>query len=160
MTHHRQILWVDDDGEDRFRFEIDCLKRIGWDIIWAKSAEKAVENLLEKSFDLVLLDQVFPFEEDGRHKDVWSGCRLLYWLRGGDTVPSKAPPYDEWARLAARKPPQNGNRDVMVIVLSAFQDDAVDAALKAIRLPPKLLPKPVDEDLLLELVRKAGSRDF
>jgi|1186.fasta_scaffold57808_2 CheY-like chemotaxis protein len=155
MTHYRQILWVDDDGKDRFPFEIDCLKRIGWHINWAESAEEAVEKLLEKSFDLVLLDQVFPFEKDGRHKDVWSGCRLLYWLRGRDAAPHGAPPHDEWARLAARKPPQNGNRDVMVIVISAFQDDDVDAALKTIRLPPKLLPKPVDEDLLLELVRQA-----
>lgn len=152
ITGNQRLLWLDDDGRERFPYEIDCLERLGWQIDWALNGEEAVRALAKHRYDLVLLDQVFPFVTGDRHIDAWSGCRLLFWLRG-EGVPPTAPWQSKWSKLASQQRPQNGNGEIPVVVISAFQDDHVDAAFKMIEPPPQILPKPIDDGLLLEIVR-------
>ena len=149
------LLWVDDDGVGRFAYEIDCLARMGWKTVWATGAEEAASTLSTSRYDLVLLDQVFPFRSGDSYRDVWTGCRLLYWLRGRG-VPPDAPQREAWLQLTKSVRPHKGNKDAPVIIVSAFQDEHVDAALSAV-IPPKfILPKPVDENILLQRVKELG----
>lgn len=157
MKNARTLLWVDDDGAERFPYEIDCLASIGWKTDWATSAAAAAESLAASRYDLVLLDQVFPLRDGDSYKDVWSGCRLLYWLRGKG-APAGAPQKDEWLELARERRPFAANAGVPVIIISAFQDDHVDEALSAITPMTVILPKPVDENILLKRVKELNHK--
>jgi CheY-like chemotaxis protein len=157
MKNSRTLLWVDDDGAERFPYEIDCLAGIGWKTVWAKNAAAAAEFLAAGRCDLVLLDQVFPFHDGDSYKDVWSGCRLLYWLRG-EGAPAGAPQKDDWLELARGSRPFEENIGVPVIIISAFQDDHVDEALSAITPGTVILPKPVDESILLQHVKELNHK--
>jgi hypothetical protein len=148
----RTLLWVDDDDAEHFPYEIDCLARIGWKTDWATSAAEAADALATNRYDLVLLDQVFPLHKDETYMDVWSGCRLLYWLRG-QGAPAGAPQREDWIVLGRETRPSEENAGVPVIVISAFQDELVDEALGAIVPTIAILPKPVDENILLQHIK-------
>lgn len=147
MTTTLHALWVDDDGEDRFQYELSVLADHGITTDWAIDAAQAVARLSSAPYDLILLDQVFPISQDSSYKDVWSGCRLLYWLRGLQP-PSGAPQGAMWANLLKGKRPTPKNQNRPVIIISGFQDDDVDDALKEANRSISIFPKPVDGDEL------------
>jgi CheY-like chemotaxis protein len=125
----RVLLWVDDDGRERFLYEEHLLSRRGWVIQWAKSVREAIDKLQGACFDAVLLDQMLPLEPGALDStDVWSGCLLLYWLRGMPG-PSSAPP-----------------------ALEAFHDDEVTAAIKAAGSAVPMVSKPIDAEKLLPIL--------
>jgi CheY-like chemotaxis protein len=149
----RRALWVDDDGEDRFLYEISILKDENIFTDWAIDASEAVVRLQETAYNLVILDQVFPIDPDLSFKDVWSGCRLLYWLRG-EAPPRAAHQGGGWPEFLHEKKPLEKNRGVPVIIISGFQDDQVDEALKNANQSVTIFPKPVDGEKLTEVVTR------
>src|SRR5262245_32422122 len=98
MPTTSRILWLDDDGPNRFPYELSVLADKGLSSDWAEDATEAVRKLSTVVFSLVLLDQVFPLVKGSTYKDIWSGCRLLYWLRGLEPPPG-APQGAIWAKL-------------------------------------------------------------
>ncbi len=82
-------------------------------------------------------------------EEVWAGCFLLYWLRNKGR-PSKAPPRKDFERLSAMQP-LGTNRDITVILCSAYFDDEVMAAFNEVEPDLQELPKPIDRDRLLEI---------
>jgi len=151
MAKKRRVLWVDDDGKDRFQYELSVLEDSGFTTDWALDAEEALASLSKEAYDLVLLDQVFPIGKDSSYKDVWSGCRLLYWLRS-EPPPAGAPQGALWAWLLGKNKPKSKNREIPVIIISGFQDDHVDAALRQINQGISIFPKPVDGDELIRTI--------
>lgn len=107
---------------------------------------------------MVLLDQAFPIGQGYSYKDVWSGCRLLSWLRS-EEPPAGAPHGALWVDLLRKNKPEPKNREVPVIIISGFQDDQVDAALRRINRRISIFPKPVDGDELIETIEKMLARE-
>jgi len=157
MEKKRRVLWVDDDGKGRFQYELSVLEEYGLATDWAVDAGEAVSSLSKTGYDLVLLDQVFPIGQESSYKDVWSGCRLLYWLRGKQP-PAGAPQGALWASLLRRNQPAEVNRSVSVIIISGFQDDHVDEALRQENQDIAIFPKPVDGDKLLARIENLLAR--
>lgn len=148
-----RLLWVDDDGPDRFLYERGVIEDDGWQVQWATSVEEAVEALKGTAFDALILDLNLT-DERGVEPPylIWGACRILYWLR--QTPLTRPRP---WLTAGASEvwseaPPYKTNEKVPVLIVSGFHDDDV---LKAIRdagpadFQIKLLPKPVDERELL-----------
>jgi len=158
MTKMQRALWVDDDGEGRFPYELSVLVDHNVSTDWAIDAAEAVAKLQNTPYDLVLLDQVFPIHRDSSYKDVWSGCRLLYWLRG-ENPPGDSPQVAVWTEFLRGKVPLPINRKVPVIIISGFQDDHVDDALKKANHGIPIFPKPVDGDKLLETIAQLLSKE-
>lgn len=148
----RRLLWIDDDAPDRFRHEHRLLSRQGWDVTFATSARAGAEFLQDQAFTAVVLDQMLPWR-GGMHgkgrEEVWAGCFLLYWLRNKNR-PSKAPPRKDFERLSTMQP-LDTNRNVAVILCSAYFDDEVMAAFTEVEPGLQELPKPIDRDRLLEI---------
>jgi CheY-like chemotaxis protein len=139
---------VDDDEQDRFLYEIDCLEEGGWQVAWAEDGEAAIERLSTESFQAILLDQSFKLRVDDSAEDVWGGCRVLYWLQGHEQPP-EAPLDSAWQEATKLRFPLGGNVDVLTLIVSAFYDEQVDAALKRLEPVPDLIAKPINEHLLL-----------
>lgn len=152
MPTMKRLLWVDDDGEDRFLFERSILEDQGMVTDWARDATEAVVALQEKDYSLVLLDQVFPILQESSYKDVWSGCRLLYWLRGRKPPAGAPQGAAGWASFLHDKKALAGNQNIPVIIISGFQDDHVDQALEGVSPGIDIFPKPVDGDKLIETI--------
>jgi DNA-binding response OmpR family regulator len=148
-----RALWVDDDREERFQYELSVLADHGLTTDWALDAAEAVARLSKNTYDLVLLDQVFPISQDSSYKDVWSGCRLLYWLRGLEP-PGGAPQGAIWAQFLRKKKPRPQNKMVPVVIISGFQDDHVDEALTKAARGILIFAKPVDGDELIAKIKK------
>ena len=158
MDRQRYVLWVDDDGRDRFLYELSILEENGLVTDWAFDAEEAISLLSKKNYDLVLLDQVFPVGRKSSYKDVWSGCRLLYWLRG-EELPAEAPQGALWAGVLDMLQPLEENSYVPVIIISGFQDDFVDKALHEKSQGITIFPKPVNGDKLLAKIDQLMPRE-
>jgi len=155
IARGRTLLWVDDDGPERFLYEAYMLERSGWKVQWARSVMEGMESLGQERFDAVLLDQMLPFgvlgADGGDPPDVWAGCLLLYWLRGLSR-PSAAPPVrasDE--REFSSRRAREENREVPAIIVSAFYDDDVDAAVKKVQAVPQF-SKPLEVQQLLAVL--------
>ena len=147
----RALLWIDDDGRDRFLYEEHMLKRRGWDIVWATNVRDALENLGSKEFQAILLDQMLPVAPGPlAPTDVWSGCLLLYWLRGKPR-PSAAPQAEE-SDIFRETKPLASNRAIAVVIVSAFHDDEVEAAIKEIGASSQIVKKPIDSKKLIEML--------
>lgn len=119
-TNGKNLLWVDDDGEERFLYEKYNLERNGWTIIWAFTVLEAARKLSENSFDAVLLDQMLPPQKYEDEPSLWGGCALLYWLRGGGLLQDTRD-FDFVADLS----PRSRNQNIRVTLVSAFYDDQV-----------------------------------
>lgn len=142
------LLWIDDDGPRRFVYETKQLTKRGWEIVWAKGVEEAVDRLAERAFGAVLLDQMLPMGDPVMDRaNVWQGCLLLYWLRG-QPFPSQAPAIDEWRTIEARLPLVE-NRHVKMLLVSAYFDSAVDKAIRVIEPNLVSVAKPIDVDELI-----------
>jgi CheY-like chemotaxis protein len=137
------ILWIDDDGPRRFVYEQKLLERDGWQVSWAGGVAEAVDALASRSFLAVLLDQTLPMGSPlSDRANVWQGCLLLHWLRG-KPFPSQAPQIDEWERMG-RLAPLDENRAARVILVSAYYDHEVDAAIRQIEPHLVSIVKPID----------------
>lgn len=151
-----RLLWTDDDPPGRFEYEAFILEDEGWEIRWAPDVTAAAIALSKDSFDAMILDQMLPYEALRKGDPLWGGCLLLRWLRG------KAPPpnvsLDPTGPLT-RLTPGADNRDIPVVVVSAFHDPKVEAAMRdASELDRGLVmvPKPIDINALASLLRRAG----
>jgi hypothetical protein len=152
---HRVALWVDDDGPERFPYEEFLLERSGWKVRWASSVAEAMERLRRDCFDAVVLDQFLPLRssETGHGAGAWGGCLLLYWLRGVPP-PAGAP---ETTALDEDKggndPPREENRGVRVVIVSAFFDAEVAAAISDLPGTVAAFAKPIEVQALIDYLR-------
>lgn len=147
------ILWIDDDGPRRFVYEEKRLRKEHWEVTWARGVEEAVEALASREFLAILLDQMLPMGDPIRDRaNVWQGCLLLYWLRGRD-FPSHAPAIAEWREVGKRAPLAT-NRRAKMIVVSAYYDSEVDAAIRAIEPGLISIAKPIDASALVNALGK------
>jgi CheY-like chemotaxis protein len=142
---HRVVLWVDDDGPERFLYEEFMLERNGWTVRWANSVAEAKERLRSECFDAMLLDHFLPLQspatEDGT--DAWGGCRLLYWLRGL-RLPAGVPETAVLEECAVEEgAPREENRNLKVVIVSALFDDEIDAAIRHLPGAIPTLRKPI-----------------
>jgi CheY-like chemotaxis protein len=120
MTDSKTLLWVDDDGEERFLYEKYNLEKKGWSIIWALTVLEGARNLAEASFDAVLLDQMLPPERYEAEPSLWGGCALLSWLRGGEHIQNTTD-FDFLDEMT----PRDQNQKIRVTLVSAFYDEQV-----------------------------------
>jgi CheY-like chemotaxis protein len=149
-----RLLWADDDGESRFSREISMLLKGGWEVHWSLCIEDAAKKLHEEQWDCVIIDQSLPFRPktmaDTRESPgVWGGCVLLWWLRRGE-VPKKMPgaPSVAQERFFRTLCPHSSNRDLPVVVVSAFYDEHVLAVMRDCSPQDanlEVIPKPVPE---------------
>lgn len=142
------LLWIDDDGPDRFLYEEYVLQGKGWRVVWATSVREALEILGKDGFDAILLDQMLPLNPGPlAPADVWSGCLLLYWLRGMARPP--AAPQVEEPDVFGYVSPLSSNRAIKVIIVSAFHDDEVEEAIRAAEASIPIVKKPIDLEKLI-----------
>ncbi|HNC96873.1 MAG TPA: hypothetical protein PLA94_03415 [Myxococcota bacterium] len=152
MEKRRRILWVDDDGPDRFRYAESRLKREGWEVEWAQDVFSAAQKLSKDAYEGVILDQETPLDpNDSRSR--WAGCILLHWLRGNSSPPPGLPPLElsRHGRIALAGRPHTDNLHCPVVVISDYDAPGLITALRSaspadVELP--ILPKPLKlEDL-------------
>ena len=150
MTQSQQmsILWIDDDGERRFSYELKRLAKEGWEVTWARGVADAVSALSTHVFFAILLDKTLPMTELRDRANVWQGCLLLHWLRG-KPFPSQAPEIQEWERIK-RQEPRPENRSANLILVSAYIDSEVDAAFLDIEPDLVSVIKPIDSTVLIK----------
>src|SRR5215211_6192631 len=113
VAYEKKLLWVDDDGERRFRYERRILQQEGWEVVWAEDINKAREALAIQDFGALILDQSLPFVKDGTPTGIEGGYLLLHWLRRG-TLPEQfdLPQGDTSSRPG---PPRPSNRLLPVL---------------------------------------------
>jgi CheY-like chemotaxis protein len=156
-----RLLWTDDDGPDRFMFEYYSLERKGCKVEWAVDVFNALERLSRERFDALLLDQMLPFDKKDRETTPWGGCEVLRWLRGSPSRPDLAPPLP--AHPSGTWPvPLEENRQIPVLVISAFYNEQVLAAMRGASKRDRELaisPKPTNiDDIERFLFRARGAR--
>lgn len=145
------LLWIEDDEAGRFVYEERCLKKQGWAVTWAPSVEDAALHLSQDAYDAILLDQMIAPVEVRGHLVMWSGCRLLYWLRQSTADPPWPQEDPSWHALHELTPLQQ-NRSSPVTLVSAYRNAALlEATRKASALDQaiKTFAKPIDVDTLL-----------
>jgi CheY-like chemotaxis protein len=149
-----RVLWIDDDGPERFEYEECVIKEeLNQDVVWADTARVALDKLRQERFDAILLDQMIRLAEY-EEPDVWGGCRILRWLRGASQ--SKVAPLagvdETWGA-----PALEANRRVPVLVVSAFFDPDVLGEMRSaseIDWDLRASPKPIRlEEIQLFLTR-------
>jgi CheY-like chemotaxis protein len=158
-----RLLWIDDDGPERFMNERRRLRKARWTVEWARGLQSAVERLTVEPFDAMLLDQMLPWpdREPGEPPDttveVWGGALLLWWLRRGrapDSLGSAV--VARYAEMWDQQPTA-ANRAMPVVVISAFDDSDVRAQLLEVcdegeggsPFDTPIWTKPVDLDALM-----------
>ncbi len=139
----KSLLWVDDDGPGRFRYEETLLRREGWTVIWATTTDSAAKILAKTGVDGVIADMMFPLA-NGDNPSIWSGFGLIKWLRGdweGDWGDMQQAP-----AVLERYKPLEDNKDVPIVVVSAFFDAGIEERLLKLPQSDELswLPKPVN----------------
>lgn len=158
-----RLLWIDDDGPSRFRFERRRLRRMGWSVDWALGLQSAVGKLSEGPFDAILVDQMLPWpdREAGESRDtkieVWGGALLLWWLRRGRAPEALGSAVESRYADMWTVQPAAANRAVPAVVLSAFDDPDVrrqmlkvcDAGEGGCAFDTPVWTKPVDLDALM-----------
>lgn len=161
MQKFKNILWVDDDGRDHFLYELSVLAEQGVLVDFALDAAEAIAKLQANEYDLVIFDQHFPIVtvfnsqygvSTSQGQDLWSGCRLLYWLRGEPFAEVQG--QADWSAIFCDRRPLPSNRNTPVIFISGFQDDHVDKALGRVSPEIDCFPKPVDVAILTEIMAR------
>lgn len=147
------FLWADDDGPKRFEYDENCIRQLGWTVLWAGSIEEAASLLASSPVDAVLLDQMMPYRAGDPKQLVWAGCLILRWLRGA-ARPPRAPQgveRDLWSRT-----PLDVNRGVRVRVTSSYHDVEVHAAMREASNQDRglaIVPKPTNITRLIEFLK-------
>jgi hypothetical protein len=163
MSPTKTLLWMDNDGPQRFRSYRRWLDKQGWEVRWASTIEEAMRALCDEPIHALVLDQLVPFSgtlPDGTAPDgppkVWGGC-LVAWLLRRRRLPPHFPTEHEdqaceWLKLA----PYPGNDEVPILLFSAYRDDHVEGALLEIKNGEFVVPileKPVLLDDFIEKFR-------
>lgn len=162
-----KLLWVDDD-EERFAYERFVLCEQGWAVDWATTVEEAATKASAERYDVVVLDQMVPCAEVGARSAliVWSGGRLLWWLRGRydwEPVPGQkvGPPYGaEWSCLAPGALPSSRNLATPVLIVSGIYEPTVFERMHEVRDDYEeltFLAKPLEPEALLRVVARKAS---
>ncbi len=139
------LLWIDDDGEERFPYECRLLQKAGYEIFWARSGQQAAEQLLAQSYEVILLDQQLPWQEGVSH--VWGGVMLYAWATTQDR-PREAPPLDGFDQLFSC--PREKPIQAQVRIVSAFYNEGVATVQRELGLPDaEVFAKPIDMEALL-----------
>jgi CheY-like chemotaxis protein len=125
----RQLLWVDDDGPHRFRYEeAVLLEDHNWRVTWSSCVEQAVEFLACQPFASIVLDQMLPLRNEAPAVGYWGGYSVLHWLkRCKDPIP---PPPIEHQQLVEGREPLKANIRAPVCIISAFEDLTVQGAIR------------------------------
>jgi len=157
-TAQRRVLWTDDDPPERYEYESYVLSDEGWEVTWAPDVGTAARKLSEERFDALILDQMLPYEGLRAGDPLWNGCLLLRWLRG------KAPPpavvLDPEGGLSTLSPSPE-NRAIPTVVVSAFHDPNVEAAMREASASDQqipVVPKPIDMTALLDFLHGVARR--
>jgi len=154
MADSKTLLWVDDDGKERFLYEQYNLEKRGWSITWSLTVLEAARNLEEKPFDAVLLDQTLPPQRYEDEPSYWGGCALLYWLRGGERLQDTTD-FDFLGELT----PRGHNQNIGVTLVSAFYDDQVMGYVKKAPGPlVELVQKPIGLAHLLSCLEGSSQK--
>lgn len=163
-TPSRQLLWVDDDGPHRFRFEEKILRQKGWSVIWASTTAYAARILAKQGVDGIITDNMHPVSAERTVAGRWGAYHLVKWLRGlregdwGDTkqIPKSIDKY--W--------PLESNQNLPVLIASGFFDDEVDDRIRKLPQADELswLQKPLDDEKLIAFIEaldltRAAQRD-
>lgn len=160
MSTGPRVLWTDDDPPERYEYESFVLEDEGWDVVWAPDVSSAARLLAREHFDALILDQMLPYEGLQPGGDpLWNGCLLLRWLRGKGPPPSlKLDPNGGLGQLR----PATENRDIPTVVVSAFHDPNVEAAMRDASAQDKnlpVVPKPIDMSALLDFLHRVRQRE-
>ena len=154
----KKMLWIDDDDQERFQFEEAVLQEEDhWAISWAASVEKATALLSQDSFDAILLDQTLP-SRDGHESvaQIWTGCRLLYWLRQKELSfgeNQQEPNLEPWDFIKDLKPLPKNSRIPVLVISAAFDPVIFSFMEKAIWNIP-FISKPIDLDKLRSILER------
>lgn len=156
-----RILWVDDDGEDRYLHERMLLTERGWNIDWATTVLTAADFLRTKEYRALLVDQMLPLVQSDA-PTVWGGCVLLRWLRHAE-LPIEVAAYAGDCERLRELSPAAGNSDVNVMIVSAYWDadvahsiDTTLAETGRVRSSPKPV-QPAELIRFLDDTRTQGS---
>ncbi len=155
------ILWVDDDPQDRFKYEIELIKKeFKYKLEWTETIQEAAQKLNDTPYSALILDQMLP-PKHGDRPDIWGGCTLLYWLRGKETAPWGDKPRPEthldpsevktdlWSSINNIGEPNIKNSNIKTVIVSAFHDDDVHEKLSEASTQDKkisFIDKPIDSD--------------
>lgn len=138
-----RLLWVDDDGPARFRYEEAVLKEDrGCQVGWAASVAAALHALRSELYDAIVLDQMLPITDSSPVSDYWGGCVILHWLKLS-SYPPTAPP-SEQPQLFQGPPPIAANVAAPVCFVSAFNDDDVHRELLRACADMPIFAKPLE----------------
>ena len=123
-----RILWVDDDPKERFIYEEYILtNEDNWIIKWANSVFEGVTALSETPFQVLILDQMLPPKELSESAEIWGGYYLLCWLRlSKEQLKNTLENHRSHPKWLCNFPsPLESNRNIPVILLSAYHDEKV-----------------------------------
>jgi 5'-methylthioadenosine/S-adenosylhomocysteine nucleosidase len=152
-----RILWVDDDGANRFDFELHLLSERGDQVEFATNVLDASRLLASHTYDALILDNVMQYAPSGREPvGYWGGIVLLYWVRRLPR-PFKAPSTYSLHELDGREPARANSR-ANIIFVTAYHDDEMTSVIQKAARPAELIPvlhKPLDHEALLEALDKA-----
>ena len=149
-TQPKRLLWVDDDGAERFPYEYRRLCSAGYEITWALTGEDAVDHLRSQTYEAILLDQQFPWAVGISH--VWAGVMLCSWARGKER-PKNAPPVVGFDDLFNEEERLSSPLEARVLIVSSFYDETVEKARRELGHPDRdVLAKPIDLKNLLALL--------
>lgn len=117
----KHLLWVDDDGPARYSYELAMLKKDDWTVDWAHSSLEAIESLSVQEYHGVITDNTHPWKPSS---DLlrWGGFHMLQWLRVDAESWDENFPFGEDLEGLVPLP---SNRQVPVLILSAFYDEEV-----------------------------------
>ncbi|HEY2289787.1 MAG TPA: response regulator [Thermoanaerobaculia bacterium] len=137
-----RILWVDDDGPDRFTFERHFLNdECNATVDFAVTVNAARKKLLSFAYDLVILDNYLPADDplDGAFGN---GIKFLVEIReellGSDRG---------WPNVDS----------IPIVMCSALYDEELQRILDMYGV--QTLHKPIDEDALKEFVMRVKARE-
>jgi len=151
----RRVLWTDDDGETRFVYEINTMRALGWEVVWAHDAVGAVERLRTERFDALILDQMLPWQR-GNPIQLWGGCVVLWWLRQQTWPPQLPSPIQVQSLPFWSQTPLAGNAEAPAILVSAFYNEEVERISRgasALDQDIEVLAKPVRIDDLEDFLQ-------
>lgn len=148
-SKNNRILWVDDDPKERFIYEEYILvNEDKWTIEWAKSVFEGVNALSKTPFKAIILDQMLPPKESGEDAEIWGGYYLLCWLRLHKdklkNILESHQSHPNWLENSAS--PLESNRDIPVILVSAYHDETVLEETRSIAQGDKIcyFSKPIE----------------
>jgi CheY-like chemotaxis protein len=139
------LLWVDDDAPDRFRYEEVVLREdYDWHVTWCQHVDGAASHLTDRTFDAVVLDQMLPLTADSNAVGYWGGYALLHWMReSGGRAPGLPSEHEEILR---NRRPHPSNSQTRVCIISAFDDIQVKTAIRAISPKIDIFPKAAEHE--------------